>query len=503
MSIHSCANEKCAWTEKLNIPAYSLEARTVQDIQEAIKFANKYDIPVSVKSSGHSYQSQSMHVDSLLIWVRNFPVGNTFTQDFVDSCGTHHGTTMSVAAGENFESIVKRIKDGQYNVVTGVCGTVCLSGGFVHGIGLSELNRYYGHGIDQAKSFDVVLADGSLVTADACSEPDLFWALRGGGGGNWGVVTNVEYKVHPQTPITRLKFTFPDKPLPIFPVTNENTKKLLREWTSFWVRNLPTAEIQWAGALFSPFGASFIYLGSREEAAASPLIRKMDTWYDNLTTLGINPGFSRPSSNLREYPNFYESKGGENAFGENDPTNPIPPELGRGFSRMIPMSAVVQRTDELIELIVNICIQNGLQNVYWVGGRAAEVPKNITALHPGVRDAVFGLEPVNDRANQQVLKFAGNQVAAWSVSYNHHDVREKDWENVLFGSHYPRLQEIKARYDPKHRFNVYHGVNYKTTEEMYKCGKGGTQNVLNILPFFLSFLVRILQTILGAVGIKF
>jgi hypothetical protein len=480
-----------------------VEARTVQDIQEAIKFADKYDIPVSVKSSGHSYQSQSMHADSLLIWVRKFPVRDVFTTDFVDSCGTSHGTTMSVAAGENFASVIKRIEEGQYNIVAGVCGTVCLSGGWVHGIGLAELNRYYGHGIDQAKSFDVVLADGTLVKADACSEPDLFWALRGGGGGNWGVVTNVEFKVHPQTLITRLQFFFPSSAAPLFPIKSDSTKKMLREWTSFWVRNLPTADIKWSGALFSPFGADYIFLGSREEAAASDLMVKMDAWHDNLATLGIDPGFSRPSTLLKEYPNFFESKGGDNAFSGPSEAIVIPPALGRGFSRMIPLSAALNRTEALIDLIVKICEKNAMQAVYWVGGRAAEVPKDATALHPGVRDAVFGLEPYNDWANNQILAFAGDQVAAWSVSYNHHDPLEKNWENVLWGDNYPRLKEIKERYDPKHRFNVYHGVNYKTREEMYKCGKGDPKNVGYIIPFSLAFFRFVLRRVFSAIGINF
>ena len=79
---------------------------------------------------------------------------------------------------------------------SGAAVTVGGAGGWLQGGGLGPLDRALGLGIDNALSFEVVLASGELVTADACSQPDLFWALRGGGGGNWGVVVSATSKVH-------------------------------------------------------------------------------------------------------------------------------------------------------------------------------------------------------------------------------------------------------------------------------------------------------------------
>ena len=487
MANHACANEFCQLWEPHNIPAYTVEAHTVGDIQAAVRFANKYDIAVSVKSSGHSFQSQSMHADSILIWLKNFPFTNKITTNFEDSCGTDHGPTVEVVAGENFDDILEGIK-GQYNLVTGICRTVCLSGGWIQGGGMSFLSRTYGHGIDQPVSFQVVLPDATHVTADACNKhSDLFWALRGGGGGNFGIVTSVEYKLLEPKPITRLVFNFYDG-IPYLEKLHPRIKTMIREWTDFFVRNLPKADTNWGGGFIRPTSAYMIYVGTAAEARQSTLLIAMDEWYDGLVASGIDPGFGKPSEILVESPNWYEEKGGAAAYKQPDaPAFAVPPSLGRGYSRMIPKEAAIERADELIDLIVRIGDRGALANIYFLGG----VDNNKDALettsaHPGLRDAVFGLEPQNEWANNLVKEFAGDKVAEWSVSYNHHDALEDDWENVLWGSNYPRLLEIKRKYDPDHRLNVWHGVDYKPREEWSTCGGNDHANIGYLKPFFLA-----------------
>ena len=75
-----------------------------------------------------------------------------------------------------------------------------------HGACLHFAYRRYGLGIDNVLQFEVVLANGSKVVTDQCSEPDLFWALRGGGGGTFGVVTAAVYRLHPKEDLVQLEF---------------------------------------------------------------------------------------------------------------------------------------------------------------------------------------------------------------------------------------------------------------------------------------------------------
>ena len=92
-----------------------------------------------------------------------------------------------------------------------------------------------------------------------------------------------------------------------------------------------------------------------------------------------------------------------------------------------------------------------------------------------------------------LLKFAGDDAADWSVSYNHHYAREDDWENVLYGSHYPRLLEIKKKYDPDHRFNVWHGPGYEN--DLSACGERDDYLWGIIPPFMKAFIRQVLDNV--------
>ena len=86
-------------------------------------------------------------------------------------------------------------------IVAGGARTVFVTGGWLQGVGLSFSSRQYGVGIDNVSTIDAVLANGTQVRADACTY--LFWAIRGGGagGGTFGLVTQIHYKLHPKTEV--------------------------------------------------------------------------------------------------------------------------------------------------------------------------------------------------------------------------------------------------------------------------------------------------------------
>ena len=81
-------------------------------------------------------------------------------------------------------------------VVGGSAKSVGAAGGYVQGGGHSLLSPKYGLAVDNVLEVDVVIADGTLLTANKCSNSDIFWALRGGGAGTFGVVTRIIYKAH-------------------------------------------------------------------------------------------------------------------------------------------------------------------------------------------------------------------------------------------------------------------------------------------------------------------
>lgn len=99
----------------------------------------------------------------------------------------------TVGAGARFEDVAPVLNEAGVDMVMGICPNVGAAG-YTLGGGWGWWTKMKGVGVDQVLGFTVVLADGSVVTANATSEPELFWALRGGGHGTLGVVTDIRYK---------------------------------------------------------------------------------------------------------------------------------------------------------------------------------------------------------------------------------------------------------------------------------------------------------------------
>lgn len=154
---------------------------SAEDVGRCLRFAAGHGLPVAPRSGGHNYAGWSttpgLVVDlSRMNQVRPGP------------------DTVRLGSGAQAVDIVARLAPHNLQTISGLCPTVC-PGGYILGGGIGWATRKYGVAADKLRSATVVLADGSVVRASEKSETDLFWALRGGGGGNFGVVT--EFEVEP------------------------------------------------------------------------------------------------------------------------------------------------------------------------------------------------------------------------------------------------------------------------------------------------------------------
>ncbi|MFB7335736.1 FAD-binding oxidoreductase [Streptomyces adustus] len=151
------------------------------DVQACIRFAREQEISVRTRSGGHNY--------------RGWSTGEGLV---VDVSRIRHAVvgTSTVRIGPGLQSVdaLTALAPHGKQIVCGTCPTVC-PGGFLSGGGIGYQTRKFGMGLDHVRSVQLVLADGRLVRASASQNPDLYWALRGAGGGNFGVVT--EYEVTP------------------------------------------------------------------------------------------------------------------------------------------------------------------------------------------------------------------------------------------------------------------------------------------------------------------
>src|SRR5579863_589320 len=184
-----------AWTSRPSV--YAVAAQTTQDIVAAVNFARDNNIRLAVKGGGHSYQGSSNAADSLLIWTRAMNAIVLHDAFVGAGCEGHAEPqpAVSIEAGAIWGHVYNEaaVKGGRY-VQGGGCLTVGVAG-LVLGGGFGSFSKAYGTAGANLIEAEVVTADGEVRIANACANPDLFWALKGGGAG-FGIVTRVTLRTH-------------------------------------------------------------------------------------------------------------------------------------------------------------------------------------------------------------------------------------------------------------------------------------------------------------------
>ncbi|RDH32388.1 FAD-binding domain-containing protein [Aspergillus welwitschiae] len=188
-----------------NYPVYSVKATTAADVAAGIKFARDHNVRLVIKNTGHDISQRSQGYGSLSIWIKSIKDGLHFHDGYVPgngSCASNWtGSAITVGGGYVWEDVYDFAAKHNVIAVGGADPTVGVLGGFMQGGGHGPVSHFFGLGADQVLEYNVVLASGQLVTANACQYTDLFTALRGGGGGTYGVVLSATIKAHPTRPV--------------------------------------------------------------------------------------------------------------------------------------------------------------------------------------------------------------------------------------------------------------------------------------------------------------
>jgi FAD binding domain len=185
-----------AWTSKPSV--YAVAAGTTTDVVAAVDFARTRNLRLVVKGGGHSYQGTSCAADSLLIWTRKMNAV-TLHDAFVGvGCAGRQAPrpAVTVEAGALWGQVYDAVttKAGRY-VQGGGCLTVGVAG-LIQSGGFGSFSKAYGLAAASLLEAEVVTADGAVRIANACTNPELFWGLKGGGGGSLGVVTRLTLQTH-------------------------------------------------------------------------------------------------------------------------------------------------------------------------------------------------------------------------------------------------------------------------------------------------------------------
>ena len=313
--------------------------------------------------------------------------------------------------------------------------------GFTLGGGIGWLMRKHGLACDNLISADVVTADGQIVRASETDNAELLWGLRGGGG-NFGVVTEFEYRLHPLSQVFGGLVAWPA----------QAAGDVLRFWRD-WVRDTPDELCTMAAFLYAP-PEPFV----PPEAVEAPILA--------IACCHLDPE-GRAEDDLRPLRDLAPAV---------DALGPMPYQAIQGMfdagvprgSRNYWRSEYADRlTDEAIQAILahsdGIPAPLGQLHIHQMGGAMSRVPADATAF--GNRDAGFlmnyiglWLDPAEDRANTAWVRTASDAMAPHGTGGRYvnflADEGEAGVRSAYDGNTYARLQNLKAQFDPTNFFHL-------------------------------------------------
>lgn len=180
-------------------PAAVVTPTSAADVQKAMAFAAAHNLKVAPRSGGHSYIGASTANGAMVLDLRQLPGDANY------DAATGQ---VTVTPATSLYTMHRTLATAGRGVPTGTCPSVGAAGHALGG-GMGAQSRHAGLLCDQLTSASVVLPSGQVVTASAASNPDLFWALRGGGGGNFGVTTSLTFATFPTKDVDVVNLNFP------------------------------------------------------------------------------------------------------------------------------------------------------------------------------------------------------------------------------------------------------------------------------------------------------
>ncbi|KAL7274198.1 hypothetical protein RUND412_002913 [Rhizina undulata] len=432
-------------------PVYAINVSDYTHVQAGINFARENNIRLVVKNTGHDFLGKSTAYGSLSLWTHNLK-NITFYDTYTELDLLYSGPAAKVGAGVQ---VVDAYTAGNNNGVMFVGGeqsTVGFAGGYTQGGGHSPLSSKYGMAADQVLAMEVVTADGQFQKVGPLVNPDLFWALRGGGGGTFAVVISMTVRVFPDLKITTLPLTFNS--------TNETAF-----WSAVEAFNtvLPDLADEGIYTYYYTTGDTFTCTPIfAPNITVTELQTLLSGFYETLNTLGVTY-----NNTATEYPGFYSAW--KNSF----VTEPAGLQSGT-ISRLVPrivmeknisgVVAYIKHLTDLGQLVVGFSIQPEYKAGLLMSLNAVNPAWRQNGLHlltgyvipdgstPAEVDALRN-EWVTEHLSiiQAITPGAGAYLSEAAVN-------EPNFQQSFYGSHYPGLYVVKQLRDPNNIFYARTGV---------------------------------------------
>ncbi|RAH53071.1 FAD binding domain protein [Aspergillus piperis CBS 112811] len=465
------------------MPQYIVNATTEEQVATAMSWASQRDIRIIVKSTGHDLNGRSTGAYSLSIWTHNF--NHIHHNPTWHVPGTNKTADVLICGGGNNWGTVYTTAVTQHNrtVVGGEDATVGL-GGLIQNGGHGLLSSHYGLASDNVYQVTVITPEGHILTANDAQNQDIFWAIRGAGGGQFGVVTEFILQTHP----------LPENVVTgglTFYASNHSNASELASWTAFaeTASQIPyLMDSGITGTIMAATGKSASTYAGVDEVLAGPAViisliaynstvQAMNTTLHNLSTqltdnttqitTKLTPPTTQPYWSYIK-PNFLasQSAGASSLF-----TSRL---LGKSELSSLPQADLIYYLQQIStsQSGSGTLLIFGLQ-----GGRGtANVPEQRRgSVLPSWRSAYAHVMAYGGSVNETGDPAASlAEAAEWYESVlepvwrnwapnmgaymNEGNPFSSTWKRDFYGDGYERLAEVKRRYDPRGSLWVYSGV---------------------------------------------
>jgi FAD/FMN-containing dehydrogenase len=479
-----------AW--RFSPSSYVVAAENAHDVAAAVRFAAAHNLRLVVKGGGHSYLGTSSAPDSLLVWTRKMDaivIHDGFTPD---GSRAPPVPAVSLGAGCIWLHAYQAVTGGAGRYVQGGGCTTVGAAGLILGGGFGSFSKAYGLAAASLLEAEIVTADGVSRTVNEAREPDLFWALKGGGGGTFGVVTRLTLATH------TLPERFGAANLTLRARSDDAFHRLIARFVDLYASDLfnPHWGEQVRAGPDNRLRVMMVFQGlSNAEAsmAFKPLIdftNANPADYEGQQSISVSgvPArylwngwmlrlFARSAVEFDDragasWTDFWWRGDGEQigAFWHAYASAWLPATLLEQSqrSRLVDAWFAASR-----QWAVSLHFNKGLAGApESVVAAARNTPMNpdvasafalaISAASEPAAPAAHPSPPANAHARAarvQAAMTALRVVVPGTGSYfNECDYFQPDWQRAFWGQNYPRLREIKERYDPGGLFTVHHGV---------------------------------------------
>ncbi|MEI5527826.1 FAD-binding oxidoreductase [Streptomyces brasiliscabiei] len=411
------------------------------DIRTTLAYAKAHDIKVSIRNGGHSYAGWSSGNGRLVIDVSKLNKVRASANEAV------------VGAGSKLIDVYRALAAKGVTIPAGSCPTVGVSG-LTLGGGHGVTSRAYGLTCDSLTQATLITADGKQLTANATTNKDLFWALRGAGNGNFGVVTELRFKTHPAAKGVTAYLTWPWS----------KAAAVLKAWQE-WGPTQPD-EI-WSSCHLENGGSPTVAVAAFSLGTYGDLENALDRLADRVGTPARSVSLKR-----RSYEDAMEGYAGCSSFSADAKCHLPGSTPGRSPQGALGRETYAARSDFFDRSISSAGIQTLLTQITGVKGGAGSIA--FTALGGRVNRVSPTATAFVHRRSRMLAQYlaswkpgtTGTAAQSWLTTahrsmtrhasgaayQNYTDPTLTNWKKAYYGEAAPRLTKLKNQYDPTRFF---------------------------------------------------